>query len=82
MSTTTTANLIEARDLTLRYGSAKTALERATFSIPKGRVVGLLGHNGAGKTSLMKALVGLLPARCWSSSATSPTWPCCRAGPR
>ena len=54
------SNLIEAKDLTLRYGS-KTALERASFSIPKGRVVGLLGHNGAGKTSLMKALVGLLP---------------------
>jgi len=55
-----TTNLIEAKDLSLRYGK-KTALERATFSIPKGRVVGLLGHNGAGKTSLMKALVGLLP---------------------
>ncbi|MBY0234905.1 MAG: ABC transporter ATP-binding protein [Burkholderiaceae bacterium] len=54
-------NLISAQDLTLRYGR-KTALERATFNIPKGRVVGLLGHNGAGKTSLMKALVGLLPA--------------------
>jgi len=59
MSSTT--NLIEAKDLTLRYGRKKTALERASFAIPKGRVVGLLGHNGAGKTSLMKALVGLLP---------------------
>ena len=58
----TTTNLIEAKDLTLRYGKRKTALERVSFSIPKGRVVGLLGHNGAGKTSLMKALVGLLPA--------------------
>ncbi len=56
----TTTNLIEAKDLTLRYGR-KTALERVSFSVPKGRVVGLLGHNGAGKTSLMKALVGLLP---------------------
>ncbi|MBV8125967.1 MAG: ABC transporter ATP-binding protein [Paucibacter sp.] len=53
-------NLIEANELTLRYGK-KTALERVSFSIPKGRVYGLLGHNGAGKTSLMKALVGLLP---------------------
>ena len=52
--------LIQARGLTLRYGR-KTALDDLSFSVPKGRVVGLLGHNGAGKTSLMKALVGLAP---------------------
>jgi len=52
--------LIQAQALGLRYGR-KTALDDLSFSIPKGRVVGLLGHNGAGKTSLMKALVGLLP---------------------
>lgn len=50
--------LIQARGLSLRYGR-KTALTDLSFSVPKGRVVGLLGHNGAGKTSLMKALVGL-----------------------
>ncbi len=53
--------LVEARGLSLRYG-AKTAVDNIAFNIPKGRVVGLLGHNGAGKTSLMKALVGLMPA--------------------
>ncbi|MBV8500468.1 MAG: ABC transporter ATP-binding protein [Paucibacter sp.] len=53
-------NLIEAKNLSLAYGR-KTALDGVSFNIPKGRVVGLLGHNGAGKTSLMKALVGLLP---------------------
>lgn len=50
--------LIEARGFSLRYGG-KTAVDDVSFSVPKGRVVGLLGHNGAGKTSLMKALVGL-----------------------
>lgn len=54
-------HLVEAQGLSLRYGS-KTAVDNIGFTIPKGRVVGLLGHNGAGKTSLMKALVGLLPA--------------------
>ena len=49
--------LIQARGLTLRYGR-KTALDDLAFTVAKGRVVGLLGHNGAGKTSLMKALVG------------------------
>jgi ABC-2 type transport system ATP-binding protein len=44
----------------VRYGQ-KTAVDGIDFAIPPGRVVGLLGHNGAGKTSLMKAMVGLVP---------------------
>jgi ABC-2 type transport system ATP-binding protein len=52
--------LIEARGLGVHYRS-KRAVDDISFSIAKGRVVGLLGHNGAGKTSLMKALVGLQP---------------------
>jgi ABC-2 type transport system ATP-binding protein len=52
--------LIEARGLTLRYGR-KRAVDDVSFEVPAGRVIGLLGHNGAGKTSLMKALVGLRP---------------------
>ena len=52
------AALIQARGLGLHYG-AKRALDDLSFSVAPGRVVGLLGHNGAGKTSLMKALVGL-----------------------
>jgi len=53
-------NLIEARGMSVRYGR-RTACDELNFTVPKGRVVGLLGHNGAGKTSLMKALVGLMP---------------------
>jgi ABC-2 type transport system ATP-binding protein len=54
------APLVEAQGLTVRYGS-KRAVDAVSFGIPRGRIVGLLGHNGAGKTSLMKALVGLVP---------------------
>ncbi|ODV05948.1 MAG: hypothetical protein ABT20_13320 [Rubrivivax sp. SCN 70-15] len=54
------AALIEARGLSVLYGR-KRAVDDVSFAIAKGRVVGLLGHNGAGKTSLMKALVGLAP---------------------
>ena len=50
--------LIRAREMSVRYGS-KAAVDGVSFELPKGRVIGLLGHNGAGKTSLMKALVGL-----------------------
>lgn len=53
------SNLVEASGFSLRYGR-KTAVDDISFKIPKGRVVGLLGHNGAGKTSLMKAMVGLI----------------------
>jgi len=55
-------HLIEASNVSLHYGK-KTALRDVSITVPKGRVVGLLGHNGAGKTSLMKALVGLLPVQ-------------------
>lgn len=53
-------NLIEARHLSVRY-RRKTAVDDIGFTVAKGRVVGLLGHNGAGKTSLMKALAGIVP---------------------
>lgn len=52
--------LIEAADLTVRY-RRKTAVDRLDFKVGRGRIVGLLGHNGAGKTSLLKAMAGLLP---------------------
>ncbi|KPF47157.1 hypothetical protein IP87_15920 [beta proteobacterium AAP121] len=51
--------LVRASHLNVRYG-AKLAVDDVSFTIPKGRVVGLLGHNGAGKSSLMKAMVGLV----------------------
>ncbi|WP_374586608.1 ABC transporter ATP-binding protein [Ideonella dechloratans] len=50
--------LIQARGLGLHYGK-KRVLDGLDFEIPAGRIVGLLGHNGAGKTSLMRTLVGL-----------------------
>ena len=50
--------LIEARQLRVRYGS-KEAVKSLDFQMGKGRVVGLLGHNGAGKSSMMKAIMGL-----------------------
>lgn len=51
--------LLECRDLTKRYG-ATVALDRFTVSLPAGRIVGLLGPNGSGKTTTIKLLNGLL----------------------
>lgn len=51
--------MIDVRRLTRRYGSF-TAVDEASFHIGRGEVVGLLGHNGAGKTTIMKMLTGYL----------------------
>lgn len=51
--------MIEASGLTRYYGDF-AALRDATFSIPKGEIVGFLGLNGAGKSTVLKILAGLL----------------------
>ena len=51
--------MIVARDLTKRFGSF-TAVDRITFDVAAGEVFGFLGANGAGKTTAMKILIGLL----------------------
>jgi ABC-2 type transport system ATP-binding protein len=46
---------IDVEDLVLRYDSV-TALDRLTFSLESGKIYGLLGRNGSGKTSLLSVL--------------------------
>ncbi len=57
MTTTGTAASIE--NVTRRFGKL-LALNGVTFEIPRGCVFGLVGENGAGKTSLIKMMLGLL----------------------
>jgi len=55
--------MIEAERLTRRYGEF-LAVSDVSFAIEQGEIVGLLGHNGAGKTTIMKMLTGYLePSR-------------------
>jgi len=51
--------MIHVDHLTRTYGSLK-AVNDVSFSIGPGEIVGLLGHNGAGKTTIMKMLTGFL----------------------
>ena len=51
--------ILECKNLTKQYGS-KTALEKVSLSLEKGKIIGLLGPNGSGKTTLIKLLNGLL----------------------
>ena len=53
------ADPLAIRDLTVRYGSI-TAVDRLSLTVRAGEIYGLLGSNGAGKTSTMKSLVGLV----------------------
>jgi ABC-2 type transport system ATP-binding protein len=52
---------IEAAGLSLRYG-AVTALDDLSFKLAGGRIYGLLGRNGSGKTSLLSVLAGFRKA--------------------
>src|SRR6201998_4844069 len=51
--------IIEADHLTIRFGSF-TAVNDVSFGVGKGEIFGFLGPNGSGKTTIIKALCGLL----------------------
>lgn len=51
--------MLEVSQLTRYYGEFK-AVDNVSFKIGHGEVVGLLGHNGAGKTTIMKMISGFL----------------------
>ena len=53
--------VLQISDLHKSYGS-HPVLEGVSFSIPRGKIVGLLGPNGCGKSTIMKMISGLLPA--------------------
>jgi branched-chain amino acid transport system ATP-binding protein len=53
---------LSLRDIDAFYGDSHI-LEKVTFALGEGRLLGLLGRNGAGKSTCMNVVVGLLPAR-------------------
>jgi branched-chain amino acid transport system ATP-binding protein len=54
--------LLEVQALQAGYGN-KTVLQDVSLRVDEGEVVALLGHNGAGKSTTLKAILGLLRAR-------------------
>ena len=59
MQSNNTHAILETRSLSKRYGST-LALNNVDITLPKGKIVGLLGPNGSGKTTLLKIVAGLL----------------------
>lgn len=51
--------ILATRQLTKKYGDA-TAVKDISMNVRKGRIYGLLGRNGAGKTTVMKMVLGLI----------------------
>lgn len=51
--------VLECKALTKRYGK-KEALSDVSLTVNRGRIVGLLGPNGSGKTTMIKIAAGLL----------------------
>ena len=59
MTSPSHAPAITANHLTIRFGQF-TAVNDVSFEVGKGEIFGFLGPNGSGKTTIIKALCGLL----------------------
>jgi branched-chain amino acid transport system ATP-binding protein len=62
MATTMATNALGLNNIDAFYGDSHI-LEKVSFALGEGRLLGLLGRNGAGKSTCMNVVVGLLPAR-------------------
>ncbi|MET8150589.1 ABC transporter ATP-binding protein [Actinoplanes sp. NPDC049668] len=59
-ATTTGTAALTVSGLTVHYGGV-CAVRDVSFEVPAGQAVGVIGANGAGKTSTLKAILGLVP---------------------
>src|SRR5215213_11442813 len=72
-----TDSIIQARGLTKSFGG-KVVVDRLDLAVPRGAIFALLGDNGAGKSTTIRMLTGLLPpcegsarllgADCWADA--------------
>ena len=53
-------SVISVKNLTQRYGTGRVIYSDLSFEVPKGRILGLLGKNGTGKTTTINILMGYL----------------------
>ena len=54
--------MLKVEELTTDYGPVR-AVDGVSLEAPEGTVTAVLGANGAGKTSLLRTITGLVPAR-------------------
>jgi urea transport system ATP-binding protein len=58
-SVTETTNMLQVKDLNVGYGLSKV-IHSATFNAAPSEILAIMGRNGMGKTTLLKALIGLI----------------------
>ena len=63
--------MFEVRNLSAAYGQSEV-LHGIDLSVISGEIVALVGRNGMGKSTLMKSLIGVMPARSDRSWWTAP----------
>lgn len=51
---------LEIKDLYVRYGKSIVAVQGASLTVGEGEIVSLLGQNGAGKSTILKAIAGIV----------------------
>ncbi len=52
--------MIEIKNVSKTYNGTKKTLENITFNVNDGEIFAFIGHNGAGKTTMIKLIVGIL----------------------
>ncbi|WP_216215395.1 ABC transporter ATP-binding protein [Amycolatopsis aidingensis] len=62
---------LDIRGLSVRYAGGTTALREVDLRVEQGECVGLVGESGCGKTTLVRAVLGLLPPRAGVAGAVS-----------
>lgn len=53
-------DILQASDVTIRFGAGPAVVDGASFSLPKGRICALVGESGSGKSLLAHAIAGIL----------------------
>ena len=52
--------MIEIKNVSKSYDGKKKALDDVSFKINNGEIFAFIGHNGAGKTTMIKSIIGIL----------------------
>ena len=61
MTQASPATILEVNNIEVIYNKVVQALRGLSLAVPRGHIVALLGSNGAGKSTTLKAISGLLP---------------------